>query len=113
MYGNAYYGGAYYGGVLGAQPFPKSWPDQIVAQVWSKGTVVPGYDPGLHRKDICGALLAWRDYGNRKSDYGWEVDHIQAVANGGSNVLSNLRPLHWKNNAAKKDGKLVCVVGDL
>ena len=49
-------------------------------------------------------------YGDRTSDYGWEIDHTKPVSEGGSDDLSNLRPLQWENNATKQGGRLVCVV---
>lgn len=78
--------------------------------IWAKATAVQGYDPNVYRLDQCGAWIAWRDYGNRDSQNGWEVDHALPVARGGSDILSNLRPLHWQNNARKSDGSLVCAV---
>ncbi len=63
-----------------------------------------------YRKDQCGAWIKRSEYGNRNSHYGWEADHIKPAANGGSDAIGNLRPLHWENNAAKSDGRLVCVV---
>ena len=53
--------------------------------------------------------MSRNQYGNRDSQYGWEIDHIRPVANGGSDEISNLRPLQWENNAAKQDGRPVCV----
>ncbi|HEY4498803.1 MAG TPA: HNH endonuclease signature motif containing protein [Candidatus Paceibacterota bacterium] len=75
-----------------------------LSAIWAKAPVVTGYDMNVYRKDICGAWIAWRDYGNRNSQYGWEVDHVLPVAKGGSDELSNLRPLHWQNNTRKSDG---------
>ena len=83
---------------------------QTLRQVWAKATVVPGADPAVWRKDQCGAWIGWSYHGNRNSDFGWEVDHITAVANGGSDALGNLRPLHWKNNLRTSDGRLSCPV---
>lgn len=87
-----------------------SYSHQELSQIWAKGKVVAGYDSNQWRKDDCGAWINWSQHGNRKSDVGWEVDHILAVANGGSDSLYNLRPLHWQNNAHKQDGGLGCVV---
>lgn len=80
------------------------------SDVWHKGQPIPGVDPNVARKDSCGATIHWTHYGNRDSRYGWEVDHIKAEANGGTDDLWNLQPLQWQNNVAKGDGPLACVV---
>jgi len=51
--------------------------------------------------DICDATIDKAAYGNRKSEYGWELDHIIPKALGGKTHIHNLRPLHWENKAAK------------
>ena len=35
---------------------------------------------------------------HRGSIYGWEIDHIKPKKDGGSDDLSNLRPLQWEAN---------------
>lgn len=84
-----------------------SFNDATVIAVWRKGNVVPGYDPNVTRKDKCGAWIRYSEYGNRKSQYGWEIDHINP---NGSDALSNLQPLQWENNVDKSDGRLKCNV---
>jgi hypothetical protein len=76
----------------------------IIASVWRKGRIVPGYDPGMWRMDACGAWMCRHCHGNRDSQYGWEIDHI--IPTGGDH-LANFQPLHWQNNTAKSDGTLV------
>lgn len=80
-----------------------SFSESIVNAVWEKARIVEGYDKRLYRKDACGAWIAKKDYGDRKSIYGWEVDHIFPENKGGDNDLRNLRPLHYMNNASKGD----------
>ena len=46
-------------------------------------------------------------YGNRESEYGWEIDDINPD---GGDGLSNLRPLQWEKKLDKVDGKLNCYV---
>lgn len=84
-----------------------SFLENTIQKVWEKGNIVVGNDPNIWRKDQCGAWMHRTSHGDRQSQYGWEVDHINP--NGGDD-LSNLRPLQWTNNAEKSDGRLTCPV---
>ena len=76
--------------------------ETTVQQVWNKGAIALEHDPNNVRKDIFGNLMVRTLYGSL-SAYGWEIDHITAKANGGSDSLFNLQPLHWKANRSKSD----------
>lgn len=81
--------------------------EDTIQKVWEKGKKVNNNDSNIWRKDDCNAWIQRSKHGDRDSKYGWEIDHIDPD---GSNSLSNLRPLQWKNNVDKKDGKLKCNV---
>lgn len=84
--------------------------EKTIQAVWEKAEIVQDYDSAKYHKDQCGAWMRRNEYGSRNSIYGWEIDHIKPKSQGGSNNLSNLRPLQWKNNASRQDDRLVCVV---
>ncbi len=94
-------------------PQKSEWSDEIIQQVWEKGTIVAENKPDVWRQDACKAWIRREHYNNRRSQYGWEIDHIVPVSAKGSDDVSNLRPLQWQNNANKKDekdGRLRCVI---
>ena len=84
-----------------------AWSEEMVQAVWEKGSPVGTNDKGRWRQDECDAWIGRDEYGDRQSEYGWEIDHISP---GGSDSLSNLRPLQWQNNIRKSDGRLKCAV---
>lgn len=70
-------------------------------QIWKKGHQIIGLDPSIWRRDDYGNRIRYSDYGNRQSEFGWEKDHYPIPdALGGSDHISNLRPLHHKVNAS-------------
>lgn len=82
-----------------------NWSEKMIQDVWEKGEISSQRDPELWRLDKCDAWISRKDYGNRGSLYGWEIDHISP---GRSDALINLRPLQWENNVDKSDGRLKC-----
>ncbi|MCG9093791.1 HNH endonuclease signature motif containing protein [Laribacter hongkongensis] len=88
-----------------------SWGEATKRAVWDKAQKdTDENEQNGFRKDQCGAWICWQAYGDRSNEYGWEIDHITPQSKGGGDELSNLRPLHWKNNASRQDGRLSCVV---
>lgn len=87
-----------------------SFSAEKVKIVWEKGIIVPEHNSNEWRKDQCKAWINRGSYGKTDTIYGWEVDHITPKAKGGSDNLSNLRPLQWDNNREKDAGKSNCVV---
>ena len=75
--------------------------DYIINAVWQKAKTVEGYDPNIWRKDFANAWIRRDHYG--VDSKGWEIDHLCPSSNGGSDELSNLNALHWKNNNKKSD----------
>lgn len=81
--------------------------EEKIKRVWEKATPMGNNDPDKWRQDQCEAWIYRAAYGDRNSEYGWEIDHIDP--NGGDS-FENLRPLQWKNNLSKGEGKLTCPV---
>ncbi len=73
-----------------------------INQVWQKGIVVDGYSADKFRQDNCGAWIQRDKYGTEEN-LGWEIDHVYPASKGGTDDLTNLRPMHWKNNRSKAD----------
>jgi len=69
--------------------------------VWDRARIIDGTDKNLFRQDACGAWIRWDKYGDRDSQYGWEVDHIYPLSLGGDDSDCNLRALHCQNNISK------------
>jgi 5-methylcytosine-specific restriction endonuclease McrA len=80
-----------------------SFPAGTIKKVWEKGQVIPDYSADIWRWDKCGQVMKFSEHGDRSSDTGWEIDHINPVSNNGSDDIDNLQPLNWKNNSNKSD----------
>jgi hypothetical protein len=86
------------------------WAESLIKKlVWYKASPVPGLDPIEWRRDAFNNLIRYSDYGNRQSDYGWEIDHIDP--NGGEH-LGNFQPLHWLSNV-RKGNRYICTLQTL
>ncbi len=81
----------------------KKWSKETLDEVWNKGKVIPTFPAETWRLDQCGSAMKFSEHGNRKSEVGWEIDHINPVSNGGLDTIENLQPLNWVNNVLKND----------
>ena len=81
----------------------REYTDAEKLQVWQMANKIDNVDSDIWRQDYAGAWIRFSDYGNRNSQYGWEIDHLYPESLGGNDELSNLMPLHWKNNVSKGD----------
>ena len=79
-----------------------NYSDEKLNEIWDKGRVIPGSAPNMWRQDEKGNKIKRSDYGE-EVEHGWEVDHIVPKSKGGSDSLSNLRPLQWEANRRKGD----------
>jgi 5-methylcytosine-specific restriction endonuclease McrA len=75
---------------------------KLIEKVWDKAAPIRGKDPDAWRRDAEGNKIRWGSYGTL-GEYGWEIDHKRPVAEGGSDSLRNLQPLHWEENREKSD----------
>ena len=73
-----------------------------IENTWEKASTIRGKNPDTWRKDTTGKKIRRGSYGT-VGDYGWEVDHKNPKAKGGSDHGRNLQALHWKENRKKSD----------
>ena len=71
-----------------------------ILSVWKKSLPIRGANSGSYRKDAYGNTIRFASYGTH-GEYGWQVDHKNPLANGGSESMRNKQPLHWKENLSK------------
>lgn len=75
---------------------------KLVEEMWDKAAPIRGKIPETWRRDEEGNVIRHGSYGTT-GQYGWEIDHRNPVAKGGTENPRNLRPLHWEENREKSD----------
>jgi hypothetical protein len=78
-------------------PFAKAC-EQLKLSVWAKGEIAMGYNGVFYRRDVFGTWMHYAAHGNTSSHFGWEISYIKPLEQGGTNELSNLQPLQWRNH---------------
>jgi hypothetical protein len=79
----------------------KPFEEEVIEAVWQKARAMG--TSAILRVDAWGWTIVRQDYGNIRSRYGWEIDHVIPVAQGGDDELINLQPLQWENNRRKDE----------
>ena len=77
------------------EPTVRRYEREVIDAVWRFAAKIPGNDPELWRKDEFGAWIYRLDYGNRRSQFGWEISETQSGV--AISPLLGLRPLQWQN----------------
>ena len=83
--------GGIYGGYGGVGRYEKS----VLFQVWEYAEIVPGNDADLWRKDEFGNWIYRLDYGNRNSEFGWEIFDPGVGRN--RQGIYVMRPMQWQS----------------
>ena len=73
---------------------------QTIDTTWDKSQKVRGKNPDLYRKDAYGNMMYYPSYG-KTSNMGWELDHKNPLANGGTDSIRNLQAMQWDENRKK------------
>jgi hypothetical protein len=84
--------------LLGIDADRRAFTEREKVEVWMRGRFHYSLNPADWRYDDADNLICWDDYGKANATHGWEIDHIVPLSRGGTNALSNLRPLHCRLN---------------
>ena len=73
-----------------------------IENAWDKAKTIRGQNDEVWRKDPYENKIRKGSYGTH-GDFGWELDHKNPVAKGGSDKQQNIQPIHWEENLKKSD----------
>jgi hypothetical protein len=88
-----------------------NYAEDVILKVWQKGQIDEYNIPNNFRKDNCGAWIERTEYENTKSPFGWHIGKIDLDSDSGN--ITNLYPVHSKNNIRNQDGTINCKVTSL
>lgn len=85
-------------GLLAGSPPPEPEIPETLRKVvaWAN---LPGLPTDAFKTSKSGRTIWWDAHGDRKSMFGWEIDHRAPLAMGGRHTRSNLIARHWEDNA--------------
>lgn len=66
-------------------------------EVWASIEMCSGKEKCI---DPWGREIHRKDYGKR-TEFGWNIDHVKPISYGGDNEIKNLQPVHWQTNKDK------------
>lgn len=75
---------------------------KTILTVWDNAKKSEGNDSSIWRKDFAGAWIR-RDCYGMKNEYGWEIGKVVPSSHNGTDEMSNLQAMHWRNNEVKGD----------
>ena len=79
--------------------------EDLKRAAWSRTSPVQGQPNSWDfRKDCCGNLIRYSDFGNRHSPFGWELEAVGYRAS--TRDPDNVQALHWKANAGRPEPQL-------
>ena len=81
-----------------------AYSEKELDEIFAKGTVIPGKDASLYRKDACGNTIYRPNYG-QETPMGWEVDHSFPKAKGGGEKTSPLSITSDCNSGTEKGNR--------
>lgn len=92
-----------------------NWTEEDIKAAWERAQPVGKINPGVWRKDDCGAWISRRHYGNHDSIFGWDIiaySNGNGNGNGGGSESTGTVPaaFQWKNAASKLNGDRICPV---
>lgn len=74
-------------------------------KVWAKAHPIAGRDPAVWRRDDDCRTIRYSDFGDRKSQYGWEIEVLPYAE--GKDEFARLKPVHWESHAERNGGDLL------